>query len=118
MGRRTTKKTPKKAKKAKVKWYNDWVKMAVVLLLGGAAAVALGVSCVRFTAESTLNILGALLAMLGGLCILGTVGLIFWRIGDQILLRRVSCPKCHARNKIPRRLRHYQCSECGRRVRL
>jgi len=112
------KKTTKKSKKPRTKWFNDWVKMGLVLFVGGAAGIGIGLYCVRFTPGSTLFIFGALVTSMGGLLLLGTVGLVVWKVGDEILLRRVRCPRCHTVNKIPRRLKFYQCSECGRRVRL
>ena len=117
MSRKTNKKT-KKPKRAKLQWYHDWVKMPLALVLTGAVSMAIGLSCVRFAAGTSLNILGMLVASLGMICFIGAVGGAVWGIANALLLRRVTCPKCHARNKIPRRLTHYQCTECGRRVRL
>lgn len=116
MSRRAKKK--KTTKKSRTKWFNDWVKMTLVLFAGGAAGIGIGLFCVRFTPGSTLFVFGALVTSMGGLLLVGSVGLVVWKVGDEILLRRVRCPRCHTVNKIPRRLKYYQCSECGRRVRI
>jgi hypothetical protein len=116
--RKAAKRAARKPRRAKIKWYHDWVKMPIGLLLIGAACVGFAAYCVRFEPGTTLNTLGGITGGVGALCFVGAVGLGLWKVGDEIMLRRVSCPKCHARNKIPRRLTHYQCSACGKRSRV